>query len=223
MKTRRRWLVFIIVVLSGLGLLRGCAIRPTADYPGSYFNHGTNATWIGVEWVDQPHTDADLQALADSLHAHQTRYVFAYVTYLKADHTFNPTYGYSATFLASIRHIAPDLKILAWIGLPIENVNLTDRTVRARIADLCRSLTSNGGFDGIHLDPEPISDGNADLLTLLDQIRQVMPTGKLLSLATRVIAPIFPAALPHAIPHFWSQRLLSTNRGACRSDRRDDV
>ena len=186
------------------GLLRGCVIRPTTGYPGSHFNHGTNATWIGVEWVDQLQSDASILALADMLHQHQIRYVFVYVSYLKADGTFNQTYAYSRSFLASLRRAAPDLNILAWIGLPLETTHLTDQAVRDRIVRLCATLTGEIGFDGVHLDPEPVDDGNPALLTLLEQIRQGMPGGKRLSLATRVIAPVFPAIVPRLVAQFWS-------------------
>lgn len=190
--TYYRQIAIVLLIAIGGGLLRGCAIRPATDYPGRHFNRGLNAIWIGVEWVNQPQSEARIMALADALHQHQIWDVFVYVTYLKANGQFNPSYGYSIPFITAMHRLAPDLKLLAWIGLPLETVDVSQSVVRDQIAALCRSLTVADDFDGIHLDPEPIENGNSALLTLLGQIKNGMPKGKVLLLATRVIAPIFP-------------------------------
>ena len=67
------------------------------------------------------------------------------------------------------------------------------------IANFCRRLVTEMGFDGVHLDPEPIPSGDEDTLLLLDEVRAAIGPGKILSLATREIIPVWnDAPLPPA-------------------------
>jgi hypothetical protein len=54
----------LLVPLLVVVVARGCVLRPATDYPGSHFNRGTNATWLDVDWVDEPKPDAAVAALA---------------------------------------------------------------------------------------------------------------------------------------------------------------
>jgi len=177
-------LVFLVVVG------RGCIFRPATDYPGSYFNRGINATWIGVGWVNEPHDPEEIIALANDLNRRQIRYVFAYVSYLKPDGQFNPTYPHAAEFVRVLKVAQPDLNVQAWIGLPLKYVDLGDVVIRKKIAKFCVKLVRDGGFDGVHLDPEPTSSDDADVLALLDETRSALGSEITLSVATRRIWPI---------------------------------
>lgn len=170
---------------------RACVCRPHTTHPGWYFNRGTNAVWLGVEWVNEPHDPEEIATLADLLTRKQIRYVFVYATYMKPDGRFNPTYAYAAEFVQTLKAANPDLNVQAWIGLPLTHVNLNDAFVRKKITQLCVGFTEDG-FDGIHLDPEPISSNDLNVLTLLDEVRDALGPEFTLSIATRRIWPIFP-------------------------------
>ncbi len=61
----------------------------------------------------------------------------------------------------------------------------------------CRGLVDEG-FDGVHLNVEPVDDGNVDFLALLRALRTAVDDG-LLSLSA-----ISPGPLPRAIaPNFF--------------------
>jgi hypothetical protein len=160
-------------------------------HPGWYFNQGANAVWLGVEWVNEPHDPGEIAALADVLTKQQIRYVFVYATYMKPDGQFNPTYAYAAEFVQTLKAVNPDLNVQAWIGLPLTYVDLSDAFARKKITRLCVDLTEEG-FDGIHLDPEPISSNDLNVLALLDEVRDTLGPEFALSIATRRIWPIFP-------------------------------
>ena len=49
-------------------------------------------------------------------------------------------------------------------------------------------------FDGVHLDPEPVSSDDVNLLELLEQTREAIGRDAILSIATRRIIPIFADA-----------------------------
>ena len=185
----RLWLVLMLLLIVG----RACIFRPATNYPGACFNQGVNAAWLGVKWVNGPHDSEEIATLADALTKRQIRYVFVYASYLKPGGQFNPTYSYAGQFIQTLKAAEPDLNVQAWIGLPLEHVNLGDSTMRGQIAEFCASLVREEGFDGIHLDPEPISSNDSNVLVLLDEVRDALGPEFTLSIATRRIWPIFPS------------------------------
>lgn len=197
MSRRVKWAFFLclgLVLLPSIILGRACVFRPATSYPGSHFNRGTNAVWLGVEWVNEPHGADEVVALVDDLDHRQIRTVFAYASYRKPDGQFNPTYAHAAEFIRSLKATQPGLNVQAWIGLPLRYVNLGDATVRAEIAAFCAMLVREGKFDGVHLDPEPISSDDAAVLALLDDVRGALGPEPTLSIATPRIRPILPDA-----------------------------
>lgn len=164
-----------------------------------------NATWIDVDWVMVSHDPAEITALAASLHAKDIHYVYVFTSYLKSDGTFNPTYAHAPEFVRILKATKPDLNVQAWIGLPLRQglstsgstqVDLTDSEVRSKIATFCRDLVNISEFDGVHLDPEPVINGDQGLLLLLDDVRAAMGSTANLSIATRRIWPFLSEHTP---------------------------
>jgi len=184
----RSGLALVVLVLVG----RWCVFRPSTTHPGGFFNRGTNAVWLGVEWVNEPHTIEEIDALADMLTTQQIHYVFVYASYLKANGRFNPTYAYASEFVQTLKTMQPDLNVQAWVGLPLTRLDLSDILMRKEIAQFCVDLVQEG-FDGIHLDPEPVFSNDTDVLALLDEVRNALGQKFTLSIATRRIWPIFPS------------------------------
>ncbi|MBX3065049.1 MAG: hypothetical protein KF726_18860 [Anaerolineae bacterium] len=188
--------------------LRGCVFRPSSDYAGSHFNKNANAIWLGVEWVSEPQTDTAIESLGKSLTARGIRYLFAYTTYYKNSGTFNDNYTYATSFIQTLKHYYPDLTVLAWIGIPLTPgwgyADLNDSLLRQQLLDLAVELTTDYGFDGIHLDAEPIYDGDQRVLTLLTDLRPLLRADKLLSIATPAIFPVFAEQAPANTPLGWS-------------------
>ncbi len=186
-----QWLLWVVfVIASTSAVLRGCFFRPTTNFAGEHFNQGVNAVWLGVEWVNQAHDEAKITALANDLNQRQIRYVFAYTSYLKSNGRFNPTYSYAAKFNNVIKGSHPHIVIQAWIGLPLEYLDLGDVTLRKKNAVFCADLVHDEGFDGIHLNPEPIPTDDANVLALLDEVRGALGEEAELSIATRQIWPV---------------------------------
>jgi hypothetical protein len=194
----RRLLVWLFLLVGLIAVLRGCFFRPATNYPGAHFNRGANAIWLGVEWVSEAHDDSDVVALADDLNRWQIRTVYVFVSYLKADGEFNPTFTHAAQFVRVFKTAQPNLDVQAWIGLPVVQsgpfgngyVDLSDPAVRQKVAAFCATIVREAGFDGVHLDPEPVSSDEADVLLLLEQIRSAIGGTKTLSMATRRILPV---------------------------------
>jgi hypothetical protein len=106
------------------------------------------------------------------------------------------------------RQVAPELRVLPWVGgLRVGykrhragTINLSDLTQRQRIVAEVRGLMDEG-FDGVHLNVEPVDDGNVDFLSLLRSLRNAVGPGKVLSLAA--IRP-GPFGIPFAPNFVWS-------------------
>ncbi len=204
MQRTKRWrklLIGFLLIISVI-VARGCVFRPSTDFPGSHFNRGSNAIWLGVEWVSEKHTPDEITTVADDLRQRQIRSVFVYTSLWRADGEFSASYAFAAGFVASLKQAYPELRVLAWIGLPLNSaddsaayhVDLSDPATRQKIDAFCLEIINQAGFDGIHLDPEPIHSGDDDVLALLDEMRIAMPSDKLLSVAGRRIWPIYPDA-----------------------------
>jgi len=180
-------------------VLRGCFLRPTTTFPGAHFNKGANAAWLGVEWVKDPHDKSEIATLAHSLWQRQICFVYVFVSYLRRDGEFNKTYIQASEFVRGLKAAQPDLNVQAWIGLPLKQpgtpgsgwVDLRDAMTQQKITAFCTDITRLAGFDGVHLDPEPVPNGDANVLTLLDEIRHAIGPNLTLSIATPRIQPIF--------------------------------
>lgn len=206
MANQKQWLLGLILLLSAC----------TGNLPpqtSPHLNQAQNGAWLSVDWVNDPHSVEAITALAQTLQQQQIRYVFVFTSYLKDYGDFNPTYDYAADFVQAMKRAAPEIMVLAWVGIPVQNpnvayhtgyVDLADAETRNQIALFSQSLISEAGFDGIHLDPEPISDGDINLLALLDETRQAIGADLFLSLATPRILPTSPEApFPHVSLAVW--------------------
>jgi hypothetical protein len=181
-------------------ILRGCFIRPGTNFAGEHFNRGHNAAWLGVEWSMEPHTAAEVAALAEDLQRRQIDTIFVYVSYLKPTGLFNPTYDHAREFVTLLKQVAPQINVQAWLGIPVKAppdaplasgyIDLNDATVQQTIAEFSGSAVKDLGFDGVHLDPEPIGSDDQALLKLLKEIRSTLGENKHLSIAIPARLPI---------------------------------
>jgi hypothetical protein len=111
-------------------------------------------------------------------------------------------------FLAAARRNAPEMKVLPWVGglrlgyrrQRAGALDLADLGQRQRIVAECRGLVDEG-FDGVHLNVEPVNDGNVDFLALLRGLRTAIGPDHLLSISA--IRP-GPFALPMAPNFLWT-------------------
>ena len=192
-QARCTWLVVLVLAL------QGCILPSRPAWSGARFNRGTNATWLGVEWISKPQQVTDITALADKLARLQIHYVFVFATYLRADGEFGATYKQASEFIRVVKAVQPTISLQAWVGVPVSQAwlparkgsgaDLADSATRHKVAALCRELVQDYGFDGIHLDAEPIAGGDVHLLSLLGEVRQAIGPQAMLSVATRRICP----------------------------------
>ena len=185
------------------------------------------AVWMGVTWSMDDHAPGEIRDLANELLARNVDDAYIYVSYLRADDSFNLTYGQAKAFVSQIKQQAPGLRLLAWIGVPV-SIKRADGTtspnrlgsarVREQIAQFSRFVVEELGYDGLHLNAEMIAEGDSPYLQSLDRIRKELPPGTFLSVTAHPLRPVKPVtALPYPAPaHHWSQDYLK--QVAQRSD-----
>lgn len=196
-KSYQTALILIISLLTGyFGIIVDIhRLEESCYLTNSCLNTQSNAAWLGVDWVNEKHSTQELETLVYQLNERKIRHVYVFVSYLKPDGRFNQTYSTAVDLTHTLHTTDSSLDVQAWIGLPLKDsrglgyIDLTDEATRRQVVDFCRELVQNMGFDGIHLDPEPVVSGDPTLLTLLDQIRQGIGQKAVLSIASRRIQP----------------------------------
>lgn len=184
--------------------------RTLLPLPGSY-NRGENGLWLGLEWFQGSPPPIQWMALQARLSSAQIRYLFVYTTWITADGTPSRPIPEDAHHrVQQLRSLAPQSRWLAWIGIPTTTlgrgaVDLANPEIRTRIAEFCGQLVKEIGFDGVHLDVEPVPDGSQDFLRLLEEVGAVIGSEALLSIAGE---DFFPHLLGQRWPYLhqikWS-------------------
>lgn len=145
------------------------------------------ATWLSVSWSMEASDPDQAEELAGELKALGVDDVYVFVSYLKADGSFNRTFDFAPAFVAALKRHAPELRAFAWIGLPVSlpgampASQLRSPEIRRTIADFTRFAVADLGFDGVHINAELIADGDRAFLEILAAIGDALPQGALLS------------------------------------------
>ena len=206
----RRGLLLGVLGLLGAGaLLAYLGYSPPGDRAPHPFNHDRNAVWLEHRWLEKVQSADEMEFLFRGLAERGVIYVYPHLI------PFNPagrlpihSREQMRAFLATARRVAPDMKVLPWVGgLRVGfrrtrpgTLDLADLGQRQRMVAECRGLVDEG-FDGIHLNVEPVDDGNVEFLALLLALRTAVGPGHVLSLSATRPAPL---AIPMAPHFFWS-------------------
>lgn len=172
-----------------------------------------NAAWISVDWTSQPVDEIAVRQLAESAKSRNLKYLFPYVSYLKSDGTFGPSYQYANEFVSTFRKSNKDVRILAWVGLPLANnrpigvqgwIDLSERNAREQIVQFMADLIEQSGFDGVHINAETVQNNDPYFLNLLDEVRQNIGKDKVISIAGSHWFPDYINILPIVRDFRWT-------------------
>ncbi|MDF3298085.1 hypothetical protein [Streptomyces tropicalis] len=213
---RRVCLVLVLVVLLPL-LAAGTALRLNyAGDPGDgTYTRGRDALWLGHAWVDGRKKDADVAALARRLRGTGIRDLYVHAGPLEHDGTLPASAHARAPWLVAAVHRAlPGVRVQAWLGDKLatespDGLHLERPATRAAVVRAVRQVLA-AGFDGAHVDLEPLHSGDRDYLGLLDALHAVTRArGVPLSVAAHQIDPlpgfhsVWGTLVHH--PKWWSQ------------------
>jgi hypothetical protein len=209
--TRARLLARLaaVVVVAGLAGLVYFAYAPVEDKEAHPFNHDRNAVWLEHRWLERPQPLPEMEALFAKLDRRGIAYAYPHLIPFDATGRLPPhDREQLRAFLATARRVAPELKLLPWIGglrrgykrQRPGTLELADLSQRQQMVAEARGLVDEG-FAGVHLNVEPVDDGNDDFLALLRALRTAVGDDRVLSLAAIRPAPL---GLPRAPNFAWS-------------------
>ena len=186
-----------VAAAAAAGGLAWLAWAPAGDSDPHPFNHDRNAVWLEHRWLEKAQAESEMAALFERLHARGIAYVYPHLIPFDARGNLPPhDREQMRAFLATARRVSPDMKVLPWIGgLRLGwkrqrpgTLQLADLNQRQRIVAEVRGLVDEG-FDGIHLNVEPVDDGNVEFLALLRAVRTAVGPGRVFSIAATRPAP----------------------------------
>ena len=171
--------------------------------PGEEVTHSphdleTNGLWLQHGWIGDDlwyarHGKAGLKPqfrdreqihkLADTIRHHNIRDLYPHLAPSSAKgELLQPDHAQMERLLDQLE----EERVMPWVGgVYQEHVHADDPQWRARfINDILALLKRHPRLAGIHLNIEPWPSGEPDLLTLLEELKQQLPHGKLLSLAS---------------------------------------
>lgn len=186
-------LVAVISVLLG-GRWLAFSVQDIGTPSPAAVSTGHDALWLGHAWVGAHETDTDVARLASTLHGTAISDLFVHVGPLDDDGSLDPAKAPGAAWFAGRVHaLIPNVRLQAWLGSEVEPsgaMYLESAATRARIVDSAREVLARG-FDGVHLDLEPVGDADPGYLDLLDALRPVVhAAGGVLSVSAEQVEPL---------------------------------
>ena len=203
-------LTVLVVLLAGTVLVAWLAWSPSGDYGVHPFNQDRNAVWLEHRWLEKEHSRTEMHELLASLSRRGVVYVYPHlIPFNGAGRLPVHSREQMRQFLAVAREAAPGLKVLPWVGglrvgykrQRAGSIDLGGLGQRQRIVAECRGLMDEG-FDGIHVNIEPVDDGNVEFLSLLRALRTAIGPDRVLSLSAIRPGPI---RLPFAPNFLWTR------------------
>lgn len=215
--SRRRLLRGLGAALLALAVWLGAAafllLRDPGGAPPGLAGPGNDGLWTAHRWFDdsdrEPVGDAELAEMVARCRQLGIRHLFVHAGPVDARGEIP---RFAPERWARVRDaFGPDFRRYAYLGainrqywgVADDTLDLGDPAARARIAEVCRTLVADAGFDGIHYDIEPIQDGDAGFLALLEATRAALPPGAPISVATpHFRPPLMPPVDPFT--RFWT-------------------
>ncbi|MEU2913645.1 glycosyl hydrolase family 18 protein [Streptomyces massasporeus] len=218
---RRRWIrrtaiaLPLLLLLPLLAVLTALRINYTGDPADGTHTRNRDALWLGHAWVDGRKKDADVTALARRLRDTGIRDLYVHSGPLEHDGTLpESVYPKARWFIDAVHDKLPGIRVQAFLGDVLadedsDGMRLADPDTRSAVVRSARQILDTG-YEGIHIDLEPMPSGDRDYLTLLDALRrETRSRNAQLSVAAHQIDPlphlhtVFGLFTEH--PKWWSQ------------------
>ncbi|MEU7403904.1 glycoside hydrolase family 18 protein [Streptomyces sp. NPDC044948] len=175
-----------------------------------------DAIWLGHAWVDGRKDDADLAAFARRVKATGIRDLYVHTGPMEHDGTLpEALYPRARWLIDAVHREMPGVRVQAFLGDVLatespDGMRLEKAATRAAVVDSARQVL-DVGYDGVHLDLEPLHSGDRNYLSLLDDVRAVTrERDAQLSVAAHQIDPLpgfhsfWGTVAGH--PKWWSQK-----------------
>jgi len=189
-----RTILLLVAVLGILGLTYLLWSPGERVFDGRH-DLKTNGIWIQHGWLGNDlwfqrnqkdkmsfRSDQRIQDLANLLASHGVKYVFPHLCPCSPNGKIAPVDPIQTErFLDHFGEFA----VLPWIG-GVLDVHCSPESPQWRknfVSSVVDLLQTHPRLAGVHLNIEPMPTGNSDFLALLEELRQAMPEGKIISVA----------------------------------------
>ncbi|MGA5117317.1 glycoside hydrolase family 18 protein [Streptomyces pseudogriseolus] len=216
-RVRRTALVLaLVLIVPLLAVETALRVNYMGDPAEGTYTRGRDAMWLGHAWVDGRKKDADVTALARRLKDTGVRDLYVHSGPLEHDGTLpRSAYPRARWFIDAVHREMPGVRVQAFLGDVLANggpegLELSDAATRTEVVRSAGQVL-DAGYEGVHLDLEPLHSDDANYLDLLDDLRGVTrKRDAQLSVAAHQIDP-----LPHLHsvagfvadhPKWWSQK-----------------
>ncbi len=164
-----------------------------------------NAIWLDRTWTYGDLDSERLRAFTSQLVDNQVGAAYAYVSSLGIDNrwtggiqgksSFMDSRPIIDSFVQAFKSHNDNLRVFGWIEIwthldPVDGYRLDDSNLHSNIADFCRLLVTQLGFDGVLLDVKPMFSDNNDLIRLIRRVRSAV--GMEVPIAVAVTADLTP-------------------------------
>ncbi|WP_346346023.1 glycoside hydrolase family 18 protein [Streptomyces sp. SID5789] len=216
-RLRRITLAVLVVLLLPL-LTAEAALRVNymGDPADGTYTRNRDAIWLGHAWVDGRKDDADLAAFARRVESTGIRDLYVHTGPMEHDGTLPKSlYPKARWLIDGVHRELPGVRVQAFLGDVLatespDGMRLEKAATRAAVVDSARQVL-DAGYEGVHLDLEPLHSGDRDYLSLLDDVRAVTrDRDAQLSVAAHQIDPLpgfhsfWGTVAGH--PKWWSQK-----------------
>lgn len=173
---------------------------------------GDNAIWLGIDWGELPQTDQRVRNLVNGLSRYGIGTVYLWTSWLQEDETWSETtFEHIGTFVEQFKRFYPESRLFAWIGLSVvlPDYRLDNAALRTQVATFAQRTITEFGFDGVHLNAEPVWSEDENYAALLREVRQYIGPDVPLSVAVppdwNTGTPGIPASTLTTTDAMWSQ------------------
>jgi hypothetical protein len=192
-----RRIVVAVLIVSALALIAYALWQPGLNVTDGRHDRGSNAVWLAHGWLGADEwfvrnnktnelakyrSLSNINALAEKLRRHRITDVFPHLCPAEPTGKLPPV---SREQVEQFLNVFDGFRVVPWIGGPNgASVRANNERWRATfVMSVQALLAEHPRFAGVHLNVEPLPSGDKDFLLLLDQVRAVLPSGKLLSVA----------------------------------------
>lgn len=181
---------------------------PTMPAPVSA-SHPDAALWMRRQWLHANATDDEIFRMVAGLRQAGIRRVFPFLGPMgeggtpgwKSGGVHHPMeLAQVVSFFRRAKALMPELQVLPWTGgVQGRDVFWTDRDRNAKYVTALREITE-AGADGIHLNIEPVANGDSGFVDFIREVKRAIGPGKEVSIST--VAPVHPLLTGNG-PKYW--------------------
>ncbi len=187
------------IVLAAGAVLASLAFRNSETAPLQ------NAIWLDRTWTYGELDSDRLRGFTNQLVDNQIGTAYSYVSSLGIDNrwtggiqgksSFMDSRPIVDNFVRAFKSHNDNLRVFGWIEIwthldQDDGYRLDDTNLHSNIADFCRLLVTQLGFDGVLLDVKPLFSDNNDLISLIRRVRSAV--GIEVPIAVAVTADLTP-------------------------------